>query len=600
MAAARRLSPLDATFLYLERPHQLLHVGCLALLEHPIPPDAFAAALDARVVARLSRYRQCPVRPPLDLGWPRWEDDPHFDIHRHLRHVAVPPPGDDAALHALVDSLFATPFDPNHPLWEAYLIDGIAGGRSALLWKVHHAMIDGVSGAQVLELLADPCADAPLPASLPVVRTAPLRDLWANVRGLASPQAVLERAKAVARDALEVGSVATTLLWRRLPRVPFNGRLTDTRRIVWTSFPLDDFLAMRGAAGAKVNDIVLAVIAGALRRHLDARGSSRPAVRAMVPVSVRGDGQRLALGNLVTAMFPLLPVDVADPIERLRLVCEETRALKERGQPRASGLMMALAGALPAPLGAALARLAPDDVSVVNTVCTNVPGPRAVCTLLGARILDIHPIVPLFGGMGLEFAILSYADRLSICAVADPALVPDATGIGTHLQEEAALLAAALGVGTKGAAAPVTPVPTVADLMTADPTTLAPTDTLARAHRLMQLRRIRHLPVVDRELHVVGLVTHRDILATEVSALALPAEEDRVRLLGHQHVHQIMETHVSVAAPEDPATNAGEHMARHKIGCIPVVDPGGRLVGIVTQEDFLRWATAHMAAVPAA
>jgi len=598
MATTHRLSPLDAAFLYLERPHQLLHVGCVAILERHVPLDALADALAERVVVRLPRYRQRPVRPPLDLGWPRWADDPVFDVRRHLRHVAVPPPGNEPALHALVDTLFATPFDPNHPLWEAYLIDGLADGRGALLWKVHHAMIDGVSGAQVLELLADPSGEA-APA-VPHPAPAPRRDVLATLRTLVSPQTVFSRVKSAARDAVEATSVAASLFLERLPRVPFNGPLTDTRRIVWTSFPLDDFLAMRGAAGAKVNDVVLAVIAGALRRHLDAHGSTRPALRAMVPVSVRGDGERLALGNLVTAMFPTLPVDVADPVERLRRVCEETRTLKERGQPRASGIMLALAGVLPAPVGAALARLAPDHMAVVNTVCTNVPGPRASRTLLGARILDIHPIVPLFGGMGLEFAILSYADRLSICAVADPALVPDAGAIAGHLQDEAAALAAALGVGAPAPALRMAPSPTCRDLMTSDPTTLAPTDTLVRAHRLMEIRRIRHLPVVDAERHVVGLVTHRDLLANQVSALALPDAGDRERLLGFHYAHEIMERHVSVVGPDDPATDAGEHMARNKIGCLPVVDTGGHLLGIVTQEDFLRWATAHMAAAPGA
>jgi diacylglycerol O-acyltransferase len=594
MARARRLSPLDAAFLYLERPRQLLHVGCLAILERPIAADRLAEVLAERVVKPLPRYRQRPVRPLLDIGWPRWEDDPYFDVRRHVRHVAVPPPGDDAAFHDLVDTLFAAPLDQAHPLWDATLIEGLPDGRAALLWRIHHSMIDGVSGAQVLELMADPSAEPAAPAATPAPPPAPARslaDLWNDVRELASPSTVLARA----RDAAEAASVAATLFLQRVPRVPFNGPLTDGRRIVWTSFALDDFLAMRGAAGAKVNDIVLAVITGALRRHLERRGSSRPAVRALVPVSIRRDAEHLQLGNLVSAMFPTLPVDVDDPVERLRRVCEETRTLKERGQPRASGVFMALAAAVPAPINALLARLAPDDRPVVNTVCTNVPGPRAPRSLLGSRVLDVHPIVPLFGAVGLEFAILSYGTRLSICAVADPRLVPDAAEIPGHLEAEALALATALGVSTPQAAAIAAAAqPSVGDLMTPDPTTLVPTDSLARAHRLMELRRIRHLPVVDQAHRVVGLVTHRDLLAAEVSRLALPTEADRFRLLGLHRVADVMETHVSVALPDAPAHEVGELMARHKIGCLPVVDADARLVGIVTQEDYLRWATAHM------
>src|SRR5262245_38512399 len=155
MARPKRLSPLDAAFLYWEKPNQRMHVGCVALLEGAIPFEAFARAMEERL-GGIPRYRERPVRPLLDLDWPRWEIDPAFEVRRHLRHVAVPPPGGEVELHELVDSLFATRLDPRRPLWETYLIDGLAGGRSALLCKVHHAMIDGVSGAQVLEAMADP------------------------------------------------------------------------------------------------------------------------------------------------------------------------------------------------------------------------------------------------------------------------------------------------------------------------------------------------------------------------------------------------------------------------------------------------------------
>jgi WS/DGAT/MGAT family acyltransferase len=155
VAIRKRLSPLDAAFLYFEKPQQRMHVGCLALLDGPIPFDGFVRAMEERL-GRIERYRERPVRPLLDLDWPRWEVEPGFEIRRHLRHVAVPPPGGEAELHELVDSLFATRIDPRHPLWETYLVDGLAGGRSAVLCKIHHSMVDGVSGAQLLEAMADP------------------------------------------------------------------------------------------------------------------------------------------------------------------------------------------------------------------------------------------------------------------------------------------------------------------------------------------------------------------------------------------------------------------------------------------------------------
>jgi len=612
----RRLSPLDAAFLYLERPNQLLHVGCVALLDGPVPFDAFAAMLDRRLGA-LRRYHQRPVRPPLDLDRPRWEDDPGFDVRRHARHLAVPPPGGAAELRELIDTFFATPFDRHRPLWEFYLIEGLSGGRCALLCKVHHCMIDGVSGAQVLEAITDAASDAeplaplalrrpPLPARTapvdgPRAATGPGREplsrLRAAFRLLTSPALAWARA----REAAEAAATLASFAREPASPLPFNGTLSDARRIVWTSFMLDDFLAMRGAAGCKVNDVVLAVIAGALRRYLEGRGLRPDAlrVRAMVPVSERRQADHLALGNLVSAMFPTLPVDVADPVERLRRVAAETRALKERGQPQASSLVLALLGALPAPLGALLARAVPER-PFLSTICTNVPGSHQVRSLLGRRILDVHPIVPLLQGMGLEFAIMSHAGRLSITVNSDPALVPDAERMRAHLLESAAELRAALGASA-AARRPLPGTldtgPRVADLMTREVVTIAPQDSLARAWALMRFKRIRHMPVLDGE-RLVGLVTHRDLLAASTSSLASPAEEARVSLLARHSAVDVMETHLSTAAPEEPAAEAGQRMVRHKIGCLPVVREG-TLVGIVTEEDFLRWATERMTCAPA-
>jgi WS/DGAT/MGAT family acyltransferase len=589
MAPANRLSALDASFLYLEKPHQRLHVGCVAVLEAALPFPDFVAAMEERLGA-IPRYRERPVRPLLDLDWPRWEVDPTFEVRRHLRHVAVPAPGGESELHALVDELFATRLDPRRPLWETYLIDGLAGGRSALLCKVHHAMIDGVSGTQVLEAMADPAPQGP-PHSSP--HAAPPRSLFETLR----PSALVARARDVAGAVGIVGS----MLLESVPALPWNGPITDARRIVWTSFPLDDFLTMRGAAGCKVNDVVLAVIAGALRRYLEARGFSPAAVRprTMVPVSMRAAGDHMTLGNLVTSMFPHLPLDVADPVERLRVVAEEMRTLKEQGQPRAAGLAMQLVGRLPAPVNALLGRLT-LPAPPINTICTNVPGPREARHMLGRRILEIHPIVPLFQGVGLEFAIMSYAGQLSISAAVEPHLVPDAADIPGHLQAAAEELHAALSAGEAREPVRHTPGLAVRDLMTTAVVAIAPGDSLAHAYALMRARRIRHLPVVTGDGRLAGLVTHRDLLAASSSSLKVPVEADRVRLLGFARVGDVMETHVSVATPDDPAALAGERMVRHKIGCLPVVGVDARLAGIVTEEDFVRWAAAQMALPDAA
>src|SRR5581483_823860 len=416
-----RLSALDAAFLYFERPNQRMQVGCVVELEAPIAYQELVAAVTERLAA-IARYRQRPVRATFDLDRPAWEDDPGFDVERHVHHVALPAPGGPQELHALVDALFEAPLDPDHPLWEVHLIDGLAGGRAAMLWKVHHCMVDGVSGAQILTLVTDG-AGRDASAAPPVAgcgRAVARTDetaigLLASVARALRPSAALQ----LARD---VGTALGTI--RRMVTepntvLPFNGPLSGRRHVVWTSLALDDVMAVRAHAGCKVNDVVLAIIADALHRYVEARGvrSAEARVRAIVPVSVRGDGERLAMGNLVTALLPTLPIGPATPLDRLRRVAGEMAAMKENGELRAAGLVLALAGALPAPLEAVLGRFAPDT-PIANTVCTNVPGPRDERSVLGRRILAIHPIVPLFQGMGLEFAVMSYAGRLSIAAVA--------------------------------------------------------------------------------------------------------------------------------------------------------------------------------------
>jgi WS/DGAT/MGAT family acyltransferase len=593
----QRLSPLDASFLYFERPNQPLHVGCVALLERTVPFDVLTGTLAARLGA-LERYRQRPIRPLLDLDRPAWANDRDFDIHRHVRHLAVPPPGDDAELRALVDMLFATPIDPAHPLWEMYLIEGVAGGGAALLSKVHHCMIDGVSGAQVLEAITDaaPSTNGPIEAiSQPAsrVRSGPFATLAAALATVVDPA----RIRARAREAAGAASTIASLARHRPPTLPFNGRLSDARRIVWTSFALDDLLAMRGSAGCKVNDVVLTVIAGALARYLTRQRVPLDGLHAhaLVPVSVRRGEERLALGNLVSAMLPRLPLDLSDPVARLHAIASEMRALKEQGQAHAAGLILSLAGALPAPLGPLLGRLV-DGHPPFNTICTNVPGPREIRYLAGSRVIEVHPIVPLFHGVGLGFAILSYASRLSITVNADPRLVPDAESLHDDLAESADELHAGLAVGVprEPALAALGSRLAVGALMTREVITIAPHAPLSEAYRTMHARRIRHLPVID-EGRLVGLVTHRDLLAAAPSSLAFP-EDVRVRLMSRARAADVMETHLSTALPDEPAAEAGERMVRHKIGCLPVVEDGGRLVGIVTDEDFLRWAAEHMAA----
>jgi WS/DGAT/MGAT family acyltransferase len=585
----RRLSLLDASFLYYEQPNQPLHVGSVAILDGPVALDGLRDLLAERLGA-LPRYRQHPVRPLLDLTAPRWEDDVRFDPAYHVRHARVAARGDEAALHATIDTLFSTPCDLARSPWETWLVDGLADGRAAILSKVHHCMIDGVSGAQVLEVMTDPPPGAGVPSAAAPAPRGPSGE--APAAGSVAAQA-MARIRSALDAVAEMSAVATTVT-----PLPFNGSLSPDRRIRWATFGLDEILALRGRAGCKVNDVVLAIITGALRTHLAACGAAVDAlrIRTLVPVSIRRADEHLTLGNRVSAMFATLPVDRREPLERLHAVVEEMRRLKAHGQAEALALAMTLAGTLPTATGPLLAALT-SRRPVVHTVCTNVPGPRDARYVLGRRVLDIHPIVPIGLEMGLGFAILSYDQRLSISATADPALVPDAERLPEALRRAADELHEALGTRPAAVHAATPAAPTVGELMTREVITIGPEDSLAEAWSVMQRAHIRHLPVVDARGALAGLITHRDLLAAAQSRVTFPDEAQRLRMLAWAHVDDVMETHVSTVTSATPAAEAGARMAEHKIGCLPVVDDG-RLTGLVTEHDFLRWATANMAHPP--
>jgi WS/DGAT/MGAT family acyltransferase len=587
--APEALSSLDASFLYLERPTELLHVGALAILAATPSFEAFTATIGERL-DRLPRYRQVPERPFFDLRLPVWRDDPAYDVRRHVHRTAVPAPGDERALHAVVDRLFATPLADDRPLWECHLLEGLAGGRAALLLKIHHCMIDGVSGVQVLELLTTPLAPAPAPSA--AERDGASSGWLASALGAAShPLRTVERV----RGALVAGGALAGTVLRPAEPFPWNGVLGGRRAVRWQQLDLDRLFAMRAAAGCKINDVALAVITGALRSIVPpvARTPGRRPC-ALVPVSVRSAADHLALGNRISGRLAFLPLDVSDPLERLRMIADDMRGQKAGGGLQAFDVALAAASVLPAAASPVLAWFH-EQRPVVHTICTNVPGPAEPRQLAGVPILAVHPIVPLAMGIGIAFAMLSYAGGFSITVTADPALVPAIDGLPAALAAAAEELAASLGLGTAAAAPPATL--TVGELMTPAVVTVAPEARLGVAWNVMRARRIRHLPVVDGAGALRGLVTHRDLLAALPSALGADAGTPAsVLAFGRAEVRDVMETHLGTTTPAEPAAAAGRRMARQKIGCLLVVGPHGELVGIVTEQDFLRWAVEHMAA----
>jgi len=434
-----RLSDLDEAFLYLERPNQPMQIGCIAEIDGRFDLEELRAVLLERL-GPLRRFRQRPAHSTLNLRGVTWEDDPGFDVGRHVRHVALPQPADEDTLRHVVETLFATPLPTDRPLWEIHLIDGLPGGRSALLCKVHHCMSDGISALGVLERIADPVADAPPeeradPAAGDAA-AAPRRGARPASRSLAGALGgVLGRLRALAEPAnvraavRDVGSALDAIasfVQEPISVLPFHGRLGNGRRMVWRSFPFDEFDSLRVAGACTINDAVLTVIAGALRTFLDEEGvcPDDAVVRVLVPMSVRDPAVTAELGNVITALFPRLPVDEEDPLERLRRVREEMRALKGREMGRATGVLLGLLGMIPSAVEAAALRFAPDT-PLVSVAVTNVRGPARQLRLLGRRIVEIHPIMNLFQGVGLAFAVASYAGRMSICASTDPSLLPE-------------------------------------------------------------------------------------------------------------------------------------------------------------------------------
>jgi diacylglycerol O-acyltransferase / wax synthase len=437
----RRMTSLDASFLYLEQPNALLHVAGIYTFAHRLDYEGVLRYVQDRLHL-IPRYTQRAVMVPLNLAHPTWEPDPDFDIRRHILRHALKGGHDDAALATLCAKLFAEPLARNRPLWEMHLIEGYGGG-CAMLAKTHHAMIDGASGVQLINLLMDP---TPKPAALPPPAARPrhkpglpsvLTQVADGLLDTARAQLALGRqlasllrkpARALTEGRATVDAVTTlarTLL-SGAPPTPFNGSISQRRSVAWTRLSLNEVKAAKNRLGGTVNDVVLAVIAGGLRAYLQAHGvkTDRTELKAMVPVNIRAQHDQLKLGNRVSMMVAPLPIGITDPVERLRQVSAAMDLLKSGGQAGQMERIVALTDLLPPLVQRPLARLQ-ASVSPVNTVCTNVPGPRETRYLLGEPVQLMVPLVPLAVGIGLGFAILSYADQLTIGLNADAERVGD-------------------------------------------------------------------------------------------------------------------------------------------------------------------------------
>jgi WS/DGAT/MGAT family acyltransferase len=448
-----RLSSLDAGFLDLENDRQQMHVGSLLVFEGPVPAfEEFTAHLEA-CLDLVPRYRQRVQRMPLGLARPAWVDDPHFSLAYHLRHTAIPSPGGDGQLRALVSRVLSQRLDVDRPLWEMWLVEGLPEERWAIITKTHHAMIDGLAGNELMEIVLDRDRDAPRRTPTdwrPSPQPSRLGLAVSGVSGIARLPVDIARAATSAvqgfsspADAARAGAVrafglASVGRSAASPTSVLNGPLGPHRRWGWARAELSDVKGVKDSAGCTVNDVVLAAIAGGFREYLQQRGEDvgSTTIRSLVPVSVRTEAHEGRLGNQVTGMFADLPVAVADPRERLDAVARQMGHLKRSGQAVGVDAMLSAADFVPATLMTLGARVyARTGQRVINTVTTNIPGPQYPIYLLGRRMLEMFPYIPVAQGVRISIGIMSYDGNVAIGVTGDYDAVPDLDVLCTAIED---------------------------------------------------------------------------------------------------------------------------------------------------------------------
>ncbi|HWP67547.1 MAG TPA: wax ester/triacylglycerol synthase family O-acyltransferase [Candidatus Limnocylindria bacterium] len=439
------LSSEDRMFLACEGPETPMHIGATLVFEGDVDPARVLRYVESRLHL-IPRYRQ-RLRYAALSNEPVWVDDDRFDARYHLRHVVVPPPGDDEAMKRLASHLISQPLLRSRPLWRLWVVTGLAGNRFAIVTTIHHCMADGIAGAALLAVLLAPHPDGATAQPAPFVpRPAPSPWRLLLERGaerLRGPLALARQARRLVTDARAV--VGESLAYARgvadtvaaavlhpAPPCALNRPIGRYRRFDWTDVPMDDVCTVRAHLGGSVNDVALATVAGALRRFaLRRHPDEQPTdLRVLVPVSIRGDGERQALGNRTSAWLMTLPVREPDPVRRLEAVCRTTASLKSSRQHLGGQVLTSASNTL-LTLGLRLV----EQIHPFNLLVTNVPGPRETLYLLEAPLRRVYPEAPLFPRQGLGIALFGYADALCIGVHGDCHVVPDTERLVVSLQE---------------------------------------------------------------------------------------------------------------------------------------------------------------------
>ncbi|MBI5668607.1 MAG: wax ester/triacylglycerol synthase family O-acyltransferase [Chloroflexi bacterium] len=449
------LGPVDTAFYMVDTPETPMNIGAMTVFEGKIAFDAFLKLIEARIY-QIPLYQQKVIQAPLNLGQPMWAFDPDFYVGNHVFRMTLEQPGTDEQLRELAGHLVSGKLDRSKPLWEIYLIEGLEGDRTGVFFKIHHCMVDGLAAVELFTLLLDvspeavanpkkPVYDPPyLPSTGQLIVESVKRDIPHKFNML----------RKVGSDVLSLGSVLADKEKRRkafigmayllndnlkpISKLPINGKNTGRMTLGWAEFSLAEVRAIRAAANASVNDVMLTLLGMAVERYIRDLGekTSQTFLRALVPVSMRQEEEKGDFGNRISVLPIDIPFGVSDPLERLRRVAEYTSVMKNSSLSKGLDLVLTFPSLMPSLAQPLIWQAAPVAFSLLaHTWCTNVTGPQIPIYLLGHQMLHSYGYFPLNPSMGLACVITSYNQKISMTLVADAGIVPDVTELAKNLKD---------------------------------------------------------------------------------------------------------------------------------------------------------------------
>jgi diacylglycerol O-acyltransferase len=462
----RRLTTLDSVFLYLEKPESPLHIGGTSIFDGNISYDEVVKHIDDRLHL-VPRYLQKVVPDPFSLGHPTWETEENFDIKQHIFKIENKKAITQDELMATAGKVLTGVMDRSKPLWEIHIVENVEGGRSAMISKIHHCMVDGISGVDLMKILFDispkpsPPPPKPEPKSKPAKKDATqvffdslLGSMQEGMnRFVELQQGLLQLTQTFVQNPQMIGAIP--LMAENLPSattpapfLPFNKNCGGERILAWTEFSFAEARAIRGNLSGSVNDVVLTILVMAIARYSEMHSvkTKNNFVRFMVPVSLRQKEQRGALGNLISLLPVEIPLDIKDPAKLFKHVNHQTGLMKATQIASGLGMVGAMYGMMPAPVQSALGAILNSPFPVFNTVATNVPGPQVPMYMTGKRMIAQYPFVPIGYNLGMGTAIFSYDQKLFFGIGADTLAMADVDKFREILDECFVELRTAAGV----------------------------------------------------------------------------------------------------------------------------------------------------------